>query len=128
MIKKVSALLIYAVLFLCVFSGCSDDNNEEIVGKWVPSTVMLGSSTISYSEIVKEGKEFSLEFDRSGKCRLVLGGIENEGEYTFNETSVDINYSGQSLKLDYSGGILTLTLNYNNESTSYMFTKAAEQD
>ncbi len=127
MIKKIGALIICAVLCLCVFAGCSDDNNSEIVGKWTPSTVMLGTNTISYSDIAKEGKEFSLEFENSGKCRLVLGGIENEGEYTFNETSVDISYGGQNLKLGYNQGILTLTLNYNNETTSYMFSKVVEQ-
>ncbi len=126
MIKNISALVLCAVLCLCVFAGCSDDNNSEIVGKWVPTTVTIGSSTVPYSDLVKEGREFSLTFESNGKCKIILGGIENEGEFTFNETSVDINYSGQSMKLDYSRGVLTLNLNYNNETTSYLFSKVVE--
>ncbi len=126
MIKNISALVLCAVLCLCVFAGCSDDNNSEIVGKWVPTTVTIGSSTVPYSDLVKEGREFSLTFESNGKCKIILGGIENEGEFTFNETSVDINYSGQSMKLDYNRGVLTLNLNYNNETTSYLFSKVVE--
>ena len=126
MTKTIGALVVAAALMLCMLTGCSDDNNSEIVGKWVPSTVSLGNSTVSYSDIAKEDKEFSITFESNGKCVLILGGIRNEGEFTFNETSVDITYGGQSLKLNYSQNILTLTLNYNNESTSYMFTKVNE--
>ena len=126
MINNISALVLCAVLCLCVFAGCSDDNNSEIVGKWVPTTVTIGSSTVPYSDLVKEGREFSLTFESNGKCKIILGGIENEGEFTFNETSVDINYSGQSMKLDYNRGVLTLNLNYNNETTSYLFSKVVE--
>lgn len=125
MIKKIIGLLLAAAM-LAALASCSDDNNQEIVGKWVPSTVTIGGSSVSYSDIQKEGKEFSLTFERGGKCILVLGGIRNEGEYVFNETSVDVSYAGQSLKLDYSGGLLTLTLNYNNESNSFIFSKVVE--
>lgn len=127
MIKNISALMLCVVLGMCVFAGCSDDNNSEIVGKWVPTTVTIGSSTVPYSDLVKEGREFILTFESNGKCKIILGGIENEGEFTFNETSVDVKYGGQSMKLDYNQGILTLTLNYNNESTSYMFSKVVEE-
>ena len=125
MVKKLIGLLLCAAM-LCGLAGCSDDNNQEIVGKWVPTTVTIGGSSVAYSEIKKEGKEFSLTFERSGKCILVLGGIRNEGEYVFNETSVDVTYGGQALKLDYSGGLITLTLNYNNESNSFLFSKVNE--
>lgn len=125
MVKKLIGLLLCAAM-LCGLAGCSDDNNQEIVGKWVPTTVTIGGSSVAYSEIKKEGKEFSLTFERSGKCILVLGGIRNEGEYVFNETSVDATYGGQALKLDYSGGLMTLTLNYNNESNSFLFSKVNE--
>lgn len=126
MAKTIGALVVAAAMMLCMLTGCSDDNNSEIVGKWVPSTVSLGNSTVSYSDIAKEDKEFSMTFESNGKCVLILGGIRNEGEFTFNETSVDITYGGQSLKLNYSQNILTLTLNYHNETTSYMFTKVNE--
>ena len=72
---KITSLLLLCVIVMLCAAGCSDDNNSEIVGKWVPSTVSLGSSTVSYSDIVKEGKEFSMTFERNGKCKLILGGI-----------------------------------------------------
>ena len=58
----------------------------------------------------------------------MIGGVSNEGSYTFNKTSVDIEYGGKSQKLAYDKGILTLSLNYNNEVTSYMFTKTVAND
>lgn len=126
MMKKIAVLFLFAIVVSSVFAGCSDNNNSEIVGKWIPSTVSIGGSSVPYSEIANEEKEFCITFESSGKCTLVLGGIKNEGNYVFNETSVDIEYGGKQLKLDYSGEIITLTLNYNNESTSYMFSKVSE--
>lgn len=125
--KRIASILLCMVIVLGITAGCSEDNNAEIVGKWVPSTVSLGGTTVSYSDIAKEDKEFSMTFESSGNCVIVLGGIRNEGTFVFNETSVDVTYGSQSMKLNYSQGILTLTLNYNNESTSYMFTKVQEE-
>lgn len=125
--KQIASLLLCMVMVLALTAGCSEDNNAEIVGKWVPSTVSLGGTTVAYSDIAKEGKEFSLTFDSNGSCEVILGGIRNEGTFVFNETSVDVTYGSQSMKLNYSQNILTLTLNYNNESTSYMFTKVQEK-
>jgi hypothetical protein len=125
--KRMIALLLAAVMTLGILARCTDDNNDVIVGKWVPSTVTLSGTTVAYSELANQDKEFSITFESGGKCRLVLGGIENDGTYVFNETSVDIDYCSKQMKLDYSEGIITLTLNYNNEATSYMFTKVVEE-
>lgn len=123
--KKIAGVVVFIILISAavMLSGCSDENNSEIVGEWTPSTVSIGGSTISYSELQTEDKEFVLKFYDDGKCSIVIGGISNEGTYTFNNTSVDIEYSGKTQKLAYDRGILTLSLNYNNEVTSYMFTK-----
>ena len=97
--KKAAALLLAVVLaFTAVMlSGCSDEGNEAIVGEWTPSTVSIHGSTIAYSDLDTEGREFSFDFYSNGKCKIVIGGISNEGTYTFNETSVDIQYGGQPL-------------------------------
>ncbi len=126
--KKAAALLLAVVLaFTAVMlSGCSEGGNEAIVGEWKPSTVSIHGSTIPYSKLDTEGKEFSFNFYSDGKCKIIIGGISNEGTYTFNETSVDIQYGGKSQRLSYERGIITLNLNFNDQTTSYMFTKVAK--
>ena len=123
--KKATVVLLMLVCALTalLMSGCSDDNNSAIVGEWAPSTVSIGGTTIAYSELNTENKGFGFHFYADGKCKIIIGGVTNDGTYTFNETSVDVQYAGKSQKLSYERGILTLKLSYHNETTSYMFTK-----
>lgn len=125
MLKQASAMLLICVL-LFALAGCSSENNSAIVGEWKPSTVSIGGTTISYSELDTNGRDFSFVFNASGSCDITIGGIENEGTYTFNETSVDINYGGKTQKLSYDRGILTLKFDYNGQTTAYMFTKVSQ--
>ena len=120
--KIIACFLICAAVILC-FAGCGSGDNSKIVGKWEATKVKLNGEAINFSELETENKEFSFEFREDGSCRAVLGGIENNGSYTFNHTSVDIVYGGKEEKLRYDSGVLTLTFYYNNETTSYMFTK-----
>lgn len=123
--KKIVGIIVFLLLVSAavMLSGCSEESNDEIVGEWTPSTVSIGGSTIPYSELQIEDRDFVFKFYDDGKCSIVIGGISNEGTYTFNNTSVDIEYGGKTQKLAYDKGIMTLSLNYNNEVTSYMFTK-----
>ena len=123
-ITAFSLVLILSGLLL--LTGCTKKNNDALVGEWVPSTVSIGGSTISYSELDTKGRDFSIRFYANGKCKLKIGGITNEGNFTFNETSVDISYGGKSQKLSYDQGILTLKMDYNGQTTSYMFTKVTK--
>ena len=94
--KRLSAGILALLCALSLLlSGCTDDNNAEVVGEWAPSTVSIG-------------------------------GVQNDGTYTFNETSVDVQYGGKSQKLSFDAGILTLKLTYHNQTTSYMFTKVVK--
>ena len=86
MLKQASAMLLICVLVFAL-AGCSSGDNSAIVGEWKPSTVSIGGTTISYSELDTEGRDFSFVFNASGSCDITIGGIENEGSYTFNETA-----------------------------------------
>lgn len=126
--KKTAAVLLTAI-FLCaaaMLSGCSGADNSDLVGDWKPSTVSINGTTISYSALDTKDKDFSISFYADGKCKIIIGGITNEGRYTFHETSVDIQYGSKSQKLSYDHGILTLKLNYNDQTTAYMFTKVSK--
>ena len=125
MIKRITALLTVCLLLLLA-AGCSSEDNSEIVGEWTPSTVSNGGTTIAYSDLDTSGKDFSFTFYSGGKCKITIGGITNEGSFTFNETSVDVEYGGKTQKLSYDRGILTLKLDYNGNTTSYMFTKVTK--
>ena len=127
-LKCAAAVLLVSV---CVFTalslaGCGNGGNAAIVGEWTPATVSIHGTTISYSDLDTEGREFAIHFYPDGKCKLIIGGISNEGTYTFNETSVDIQYARKTQRLSYDRGILTLKLDYNNQTTSYMFTKVVK--
>ena len=119
-------LALFCVLSVFALSGCSDADNSAVVGEWTPSTVSINGTTISYSELDTENRDFGFHFYADGNCKIKIGGIQNDGTYTFNETSLDVQYGGKSQKLSYEGGVLTLKLNYNNQTTSYMFTRVAE--
>ena len=93
--RIIACLLICAAVLLC-FAGCGSDDNSKIVGKWQATKVKLKGETINFSELESEGKEFSFDF---------------------------IMYGNKEEKLKYDRGVLTLTFYYNNEATSYMFTK-----
>ncbi len=124
--KRFAAFSLIIILLSLLLTGCTDDNNAAVVGEWVPSTVSIGGTTISYSELDTKGRDFYFRFYSNGKCKIKIGGITNEGTYSFNETSVDIQYGGKSQKLSYDQGILTLKMEYNDQTTSYMFTKVTK--
>ncbi len=125
--KKTAAILALVLLLLtaAVLTGCSNEDNSEIVGEWKPSTVSINGTTISYSDLDTKGKDFSFNFYPDGKCKIIIGGVSNDGSYAFHQTSVDIQYGGKSQKLSYDHGILTLKLDYNDQTTAYMFTKVS---
>ena len=114
-------LLVFGVLV--VLSGCSSDNNSVIVGTWEATKANINGETIQFTELETDNKDFRFIFNSNGSCKAIIAGVPNEGTYTFNETSVDILYGGKSEKLLYDEGVLTLNFYYNNEKTSYMFTK-----
>lgn len=126
--KKTAAILALVLLLLtaAVLTGCSNEDNSEIVGEWKPSTVSINGTTISYSDLDTKGKDFSFNFYPDGKCKIIIGGVSNDGSYAFHQTSVDIQYGGKSQKLSYDHGILTLKLDYNDQTTAYMFTKVSK--
>lgn len=122
--KTVFLLTGFVIIILFAFSGCTGKENSEIVGSWVPATAKIGGTTVNYSTLELEDGKFALEFFENGKCVITLAGIDNDGTYTFNGTSVDIITGKDERKLDYSNGTLTLNLEYdNNNSMQLTFTK-----
>ena len=123
MFSRVCSFLLVILCALLMLTGCGDDKNAPVVGKWEATKVNLNGETISFADLGATDKEFSFEFKEDGTCRAVLAGVPNEGTYTFNTTSVDISYGGKTEKLSYDNGVLTLCFNYNNDKTLYMFSK-----
>lgn len=119
----VSALILLVFGMLAALTGCSSEDNSAIVGTWEATKANIHGETIQFSELETENKDFRFVFNSNGSCTAVIAGVSNEGTYTFNKTSVDILYGGKSEKLLYDEGVLTLNFDYNNEKTSYMFTK-----
>lgn len=121
-----AAAALTIMLTLLFASGCSENKNSEIVGEWVPATANINGETIKFSELNTDSNNFGFVFEENGSCEVTIAGTKNNGSYVFNDTSVDIEYGGKTERLAYSDGMLTLYFNYNNESTSFMFTKKTE--
>ncbi len=130
MFKKFSLLFLCVCICICtstVLCGCGEDKNEKIVGDWIPTTATIGGKTIQYTELDNEKSKFNLSFSSDGRCTAVLAGIENEGTYEFNTTSVDMVLDGyDERKLKYEGGKLILTFDYGKDTTSITFSKSQE--
>ena len=121
-----AAASLMIMLTLLFASGCGENKNSEIVGEWVPATANINGETIKFSELNTDSNNFGFVFEENGSCEVTIAGTKNSGSYVFNDTSVDIEYGGKTERLAYSDGMLTLYFNYNNESTSFMFTKKTE--
>ena len=121
-----AAAALMIMLTLLFASGCGENKNSEIVGEWVPATANINGETIKFSELNTDSNNFGFVFEENGSCEVTIAGTKNSGSYVFNDTSVDIEYGGKTERLAYSDGMLTLYFNYNNESTSFMFTKKTE--
>ena len=121
-----AAAALMIMLTLLFASGCGENKNSEIVGEWVPATANINGETIKFSELNTDNNNFGFVFEENGSCEVTIAGTKNNGSYVFNDTSVDIEYGGKTERLAYSDGMLTLYFNYNNESTSFMFTKKTE--
>ena len=126
--KSVCAVLMIALFAaMLTLAGCGENKNSEIVGEWVPATATINGETVQFGDLDVDSDKFGFVFKENGSCEITIAGTKNNGTYTFNETSVDIDYGGKSEKLLYSDGMLTMNFNYNNETTSFMFTKKTEQ-
>lgn len=125
--KTLSIIMIIAVLTaLFALAGCGENKNSAIVGEWIPATATINGETVQFADLDVEADKFKFVFNENGSCEITIAGTKNNGTYTFNETSVDIDYGGKSEKLVYSDGMLTMNFNYNNETTSFMFTKKTD--
>ena len=117
-------IAIFTALF--TLAGCGENKNSEIVGEWIPATATINGETVQFGDLDVESDKFGFVFKENGSCEITIAGTKNNGTYTYNETSVDIDYGGKSEKLLYSDGMLTMNFNYNNETTSFMFTKKTD--
>ena len=126
--KTLSIIMIIAVITaLFTLAGCGENKNSAIVGEWIPASATINGETVQFAELDVDVDKFGFVFNDNGSCEITIAGTKNNGTYSYNETSVDIDYGGKSEKLIYSDGMLTMNFNYNNETTSFMFTKKTDQ-
>ena len=126
--KTLSIIMIIAVITaLFTLAGCGENKNSAIVGEWIPASATINGETVQFAELDVDVDKFGFVFNDNGSCEITIDNTKNNGTYSYNETSVDIDYGGKSEKLIYSDGMLTMNFNYNNETTSFMFTKKTDQ-
>lgn len=123
MIKRFAIILSCFFAFSIFLIGCGNDKNNEIIGDWVPTTATINGTTVHYSSLGLEDDQFFLTFNSNGTCTVVLTGISHNCTYTFNETSIDIIINNEENKLGYEAGIITYSLDYENNPMQISFTK-----
>lgn len=123
--RKIAVILfcICAFTLSLIISGCSDDKNSEIIGEWVPSTATINGTTVHYSELGLDDDQFYLTFEENSKCTVTLTGISHNCTYSFNGTSIDIIINNEEQKLAYEAGIITYSLNYEDNPMQISFTR-----
>lgn len=123
MIKRVAIILSCFFAFSLFLVGCGNNKNKEIVGDWVPATATINGTTVHYSSLGLDDNQFFLTFKSDGTCTVILTGISHNCTYTFNDTSIDIILNKEEHKLGYEAGIITYSLNYENNPMQICFTK-----
>ena len=131
-IACLAVLMLCATMFLPVMAA-EAEFTPSVTNKPAPTIVPVmdpDGNPLDDTERIAPIEFFTdhigLTFYSGGKCSVTIGGVTNEGSFTFNETSVDVEYGGKTQKLSYDRGILTLKLDYNGNTTSYMFTKVTK--
>lgn len=123
MTKKVAIILSCFFTFSLFLIGCGNNTNNEIIGEWVPSTATINGTNVHYSSLGLDDDQFYLTFDSNGTCTVILTGITYNCTYTFNDTSIDIIINNEEHKLGYEAGIITYSLDYENNPMQICFTK-----
>lgn len=119
----ISAVIMCIIAVFIALSGCGNNRNSEIEGEWVPTTAYLNGVTIQYSELGIEKDQFGFVFNSDGTCVATRAGVTEKGSFVLNESSIDVNFGGAPERLDYDGKNIKLNYTYNNETTSFIFTK-----
>ena len=124
--KKLLLVAMAILTFMFAFCGCDDNKNEEITGKWIPTTAVINGETVPYSSLELDKDSFEIEFFKDGKCTITSFGVTEKGSYIFNDTSVDVTINNSSQKLDYATGTISYTLNYHENPMSVNFVRTNE--
>ena len=119
----ISAVIMCIIAVFIALSGCGNNRNSEIEGEWVPTTAYLNGVTVQYSELGIEKDQFGFVFNCDGTCIATRAGVTEKGSFVLNESSIDVNFGGAPERLDYDGKNIKLNYTYNNETTSFIFTK-----
>ena len=119
----IPALILSLVVLVFSLSGCgNDEENNDIAGKWIPTSAVLNGESVKYSELGLEEGYFQFEFFANGNCTATLAGIDYDGTYTCNETSVIATLGGVEERLVYEKTQGALTY-YFDHTTSFTFAK-----
>lgn len=125
---KIRIFIASLLSFCCMLSGllllnCINQKNDILVGDWSPTTVEIQGKTMKYSDLGVNNSLFDLYFTQDGRCSVTIGGIENNGIYFLNKSSVDIELNDKNQKLCFQKRTLTMSLNYGNADTLITFVR-----
>lgn len=128
MLKRCCTIIFCVIICSVLLVACGENKNSKIVGKWIPSTVTMNNKTMKYSSLGTDDDQFGLQFESNGNCTIITTGIVKKGTFVFNDTAIDVMINGESKKLNYATGIITLSLNYENNPMQISFIKAREEN
>ena len=95
----VSLLSVCIMLSGILLINCANKKNDILVGDWSPTTVEIQGKTMKNSDLGVNNSLFDLYFTKDGRCSVTIGGIETDGIYFLNKSSVDIELNDKNQKL-----------------------------
>lgn len=119
----VSLLLVCSMLSGILLINCANKKNDILVGDWSPTTVEIQGKIMKYSDLGVNNSLFDLYFTKDGRCSVTIGGIETDGIYFLNKSSVDIELNDKNQKLCFQRRTLTMSLNYGNADALITFVR-----
>lgn len=126
--KKFSLLLLTTLMALCLFTACSNDDEDEIVGKWrytktVPGEVKTSDQTATdlikaqINDVASDDVDI-IEFTSDG--RLIFDEEDDEYTYTIsgNKLTVKSVWGVETTEFSISDGTLNV---YIDETEEYEY-------
>lgn len=117
MMKKLTLILLSTIVSLCLFTACSDDEEDnDIVGKWQYSKTVAGelktssatATEILKNRIYKEAEEYTYYFEFTSDGKMLSSGGDGVYKVSGNKLTITYSSSGSDIyEISISGNKLS---------------------
>lgn len=112
-IGMIGVLMVLCMVMTTVFCSCSGgDLKTDIIGKWTLTSIITDGKTQTLAEYCEEqgvdsmGMEATYTFAEEGVVTATMGGVDVEGTYTIDGSTVTVTFNETPSNLTYDAGTL----------------------